>query len=280
MPTRRSVKRRRTSFRSIGEVIGAMKNLALVEIAKVGRTRSARRELLEGVRAVAAEIAAGRPELLRPARGPTLVVAIGSERGFCGDFNERVVDRWSAFVADRPARAIVVGARLAARLPAGLAVVETLAGPTVAEDVPAVLTALVAAIERAQADREGGVLPMVAISHDDDDHVRVEPLLPLFLDEPPAGRGAEPDRYLSPAVLFAEIVDHYVTAALDEIFAQTLVSENRKRLAAMEAANRRVERHVLELTHELNRLRQEEITEEIELLMIGNDGPSATLSRS
>ncbi|MBX3318973.1 MAG: F0F1 ATP synthase subunit gamma, partial [Nitrospira sp.] len=60
----------------------------------------------------------------------------------------------------------------------------------------------------------------------------------------------------------------YLFSILHEIFYSALMAESRARLAHLEAALRRLEGNRAEMLRKRNLLRQEEITEEIEVLML------------
>jgi len=74
--------------------------------------------------------------------------------------------------------------------------------------------------------------------------------------------------YLPPRVFLAELIDLYLFALLHKIFYSALVVENRARLSHLEGALQRLDRETAQLELKRNILRQEEITEEIELLML------------
>jgi len=74
--------------------------------------------------------------------------------------------------------------------------------------------------------------------------------------------------YLPPRVFLAELIDLYLFALLHTIFYSALMAENRARMSHLEGAIQRLDRETRELELKRNLLRQEEITEEIELLML------------
>lgn len=76
-----------------------------------------------------------------PPVGRELCVLVGSEQGFCGDFNEALLARMEAICKenDAPVRWLVVGGRLSSRLGERDCVELALPGAIVADEVPAVL---------------------------------------------------------------------------------------------------------------------------------------------
>jgi len=74
---------------------------------------------------------------------------------------------------------------------------------------------------------------------------------------------------LPPPVFFSQLVDLYLFSLLHAIFYSALMAESRARLSHLESAIQRLERDETDLLRRRNILRQEEITEEIQMLMLG-----------
>ncbi len=87
-------------------------------------------------------------------------------------------------------------------------------------------------------------------------------------DDKIAHFGHAPLLNLSPPSFLTELVDHYLFAALHELFYSSLMAENTLRLQHMDNAIHRIEKDSMELSSKKSRLRQEEITEEIEVIML------------
>ncbi|MDO8311527.1 MAG: F0F1 ATP synthase subunit gamma, partial [Sideroxyarcus sp.] len=66
----------------------------------------------------------------------------------------------------------------------------------------------------------------------------------------------------------SQLTDQYLYAALHEVFYASLMAENRKRLEHMDSAIRLLEKDEARLRLRYNALRQEEIIEEIEIIML------------
>jgi F-type H+-transporting ATPase subunit gamma len=71
-----------------------------------------------------------------------------------------------------------------------------------------------------------------------------------------------------PPTFLAELANHYLLAALHELFYSSLMAENARRLQHMDNTIHRIEKDSMEFSLKKNRLRQEEITEEIEVIML------------
>jgi F-type H+-transporting ATPase subunit gamma len=64
------------------------------------------------------------------------------------------------------------------------------------------------------------------------------------------------------------LAEQYLFAALHALLYSSLMAENQRRIQHMDSAVRRLERTSAELWQRRNILRQEEITEEIEVIML------------
>jgi F-type H+-transporting ATPase subunit gamma len=64
------------------------------------------------------------------------------------------------------------------------------------------------------------------------------------------------------------LAEQYLFAALHELLYSSLMAENQRRMQHIDSAVRRLERTSAELWQKRNILRQEEITEEIEVIML------------
>jgi F-type H+-transporting ATPase subunit gamma len=111
--------------------------------------------------------------------------------------------------------------------------------------------------------------------HDDESgEARLRQLLPLAK---PAGKSVythEPLLNLDPPQFFSQLTEQYFYAALHEVFYASLMAENRKRLEHMDNAIRRIEKDEDGLRLRYNGLRQEEIIEEIEIIMLSAEALS------
>ena len=68
--------------------------------------------------------------------------------------------------------------------------------------------------------------------------------------------------------LFSQLVDDYLYFALHEIAYMSLLAENNKRIQHMTGALLRLDERTGELTRQYHLHRQEEITEEIEVILL------------
>jgi F-type H+-transporting ATPase subunit gamma len=276
MSKRRELDHHVRTLDEIESIMGAMKNLALMETVKLGRLLTAQDRVVAAMEAAGQECRRWHPALVPEISGPDLFLVVGSERGFCGDFNERIwsaLDRHLGRVQESQPPMILIGRKLAERATPGRRIVGTADGATVTEEVQTVLTRVVdVAIEQAALNRPGGRAPLTVVYRDGvTDDVRITPLWPFSAGEGPARSGFSPLLTLAPAVFVGQLVDLYLFALLHAVLCSALMAENRARLAHLEAARQRLEQERAQLSRKRNELRQEEITEEIEVLMLSAD---------
>lgn len=269
MSRRAELDQRLRRLAEISDIMAAMKTMALIETRKFARYMGHQQRLVENIEAAAADFLGFHPALRPGAEAATgdghLLILIGSERGFCGDFNETVAAALVAVPEPQP-RLIAVGRRLAAKLEGHSRLIEWRDGPTVAEEVRPVLDGLLARLRELQADGESWTRLSV-LAHDPDGGVATHAVLPM--NPPETGRVAYPPRLnLDASTFFAALTEQYLIATLPGLFLGSLMAENRRRLEHMERALGRMEVKMDDLGRRRNVLRQEEITEEIEVILL------------
>jgi F-type H+-transporting ATPase subunit gamma len=246
------------------DVLESMKNLALAEVAKLARTEPARRRTLDELSRIAT-VTGPYHAALAQTPAAQLYLCIGSERGFCGDFNDAVARLWADLGENEPgARAIVVGSALAEKMDALPRVVAKLSSPAIVEDIDRTLIDLIKSIAPFEECSEP--LGLVSIANGIEG-LQKTALLPF---EPRRGAlwTVPPELNLCPEMFVREFVDQYLDAALHSIFATSLLSENRARLGHMTVAIDRLDDNLEALAHRIHRLRQEEITREVESILL------------
>lgn len=274
MSKRGQIQKHLGTLKDIGGIMGAMKNISLMETHKLGRFLAHQHRVLSGIEASAADFLAHHPEIgYQPeAVAPAIVVAIGSQRGFCGDFNESLAQALRQHWGQ--AKGNSVGRRLAAKLGREPRITATLDGPSVTEEVQPVLQRLMDALGKLQPRVGGhGLLTVSVFAHrEGEKQVGVHPILPVPNRVHAAPRFAYPPLLnLAAPKLFSELARHYLWAQMHDVFFSSLMAENRRRLQHMEGAMQRMEENAGELQRKYNLLRQEEITEEIEVIMLSNE---------
>ena len=83
---------------------------------------------------------------------------------------------------------------------------------------------------------------------------------------------------LEPSLFWNQLTDHFLYAALHEVFYTSLMVENQMRLEHMEKAIQRLEKNEIQLSLGYNKIRQEEIIEEIEVILLSAEALSEASS--
>lgn len=299
----RSIERRRASLGEIRDIMNSMKSLAYMEARKLGRLVEAGHARTAAIEAAAADLVYFHADML-PATGKAAAVRIlvGSERGFCGDLNQALWQRAASERADTapaadgvagaagdgaatgsdaapavpgPALApddailIAVGQKLRTAIEAedGRAA-SYVDGAGIAEEVPGVFARLVRELDALRT--EHGPIAVASLHYDSDGRIVTRALLPAFGDlaAPAPAPRHPPDVNLSPSELLLELTDQYLYAGLHDVLFTSLLHENQRRMTHLDAAVRHLDDKSSGLTHQANALRQEEITEEIEVILL------------
>jgi len=198
-------------------------------------------------------------------------VLLGSERGFCGDFNEALVKVFDLRKDLQQAQLVVVGGKLASKLTGDPRVVSFVDGASVVEEVGAVLSKLLEAVNSLRdGSGRSGPLRLTVFHHDpDENEVRTTALMPFRQANTEGTPFAYPPLlYLEPQPFLTGLVEQYLMALLHESLYRSLMAENQRRMQHMDSAVGLLERSAKELWRRRNIVRQEEITEEIEVIML------------
>lgn len=276
MSRRREMSRRLAALTDIAGIMSAMKNLALMETRILRDFLASQQRMVTGIEAAASDFLAWHNEYeFTTIKQRELCVLVGSEQGFCGDFNERIAAHMNLLGAseDAPARWVIVGQRLSAKLGEHTRTALSLPGATVTDEVPAVLLRLTKELDRLLATQEMAGYGLSTIYHcDTTGDIRLRRLLPLRdLPPPPRDRSYSAELNLPPADFLAGLAQHYLYAALNEVLYSSLMVENRQREAHMDRALQRLDEDSARLKLAYNAQRQEEITEEIEIILLSAD---------
>lgn len=275
MSSRAALQRRVDRLREIGGILSALESFAVVETHRLGRALARGRAALAAVEGAALELLSYAAVELPPSGPPALVVAIGSQRGFCGPFDRLVQSALEAVLRDAPgARIVVVGRRLAERLSPLVPIAATLDGPLDSEEIAAVTDRLLEALAR------GAVGPSAIglLAWSEEGGPRLRSLLPSpASDRPPADR--PPVMHLPPARLLARILDELVPLRLETTLTASLLVENQERMRRMRAALDRLEERLGRLRRQSGALRRARIVEEIELLLTSAETMAGATAR-
>ena len=275
MSKRRDIEGHIRSLGEISDIMGAMKNLAVMETQKVTRLLSAQERVVSSMHAAGTDFLTFYPEVFpRVEEGRLLLLVIGSERGFCGDYNDKLLahaEERLRVARDKEPVLFTVGRKLAARMSDKRTVAVSIEGASVAEEVQSVMIQVMDHVHHLQRqDTSGRPLTITVVSHASESAgVNTQTLRPFETSPGQTTRFKGPPLLnLPPHVFLAELVDLYLFSLLHKIFYSALLAENRARVSHLEGAIQRLKKEASELERKRNMLRQEEITQEIELLML------------
>lgn len=270
----RKVENHLGQLRELREIIGSMKTLSQLELHKLSGMSASQHALAESLARIAADYYYHYPQPPVDEGTPvSLWLVIGTERGFCGEFNESLVQRLVGLFPqcrDNPQRVVAVGRKLWSRLEEVLPGFVPLEGANVSEELPHVLGAVVGTIQHCMTEEKTDTLQL--LYHDDvQGRIETSRLLPPAITAEETTWRTPPLLQLSPHMFLGEFLQHYLYLGLNERFVVSLLAENRYRVQHLEGAVRRVEERLDILASRARSLRQEEITEEIEMLLLGMD---------
>ncbi|MGE0493767.1 MAG: FoF1 ATP synthase subunit gamma [Vulcanimicrobiota bacterium] len=256
------LRKRLSSLAEIGDILDSLKTMALIETRRLVRYLEHQSAVVEAIRTPLQDLVHFNPTLdAWPEEAVRVLLVMGSERGFCGDFNSALVANLEGFEGP----ALVVGTRLSERL-AGRPLTTFLPGPVTAEEVTRALVGLSQALTGLS---RRGTFRLEALTHHPVElEVVRERVWPLPVGEQAQSFGYPPDLTLSPPQAFAELMEHYLLAVLQQLFYNSLMAENRRRSMHLEGALRHLEQKTAKLARRRNQLRQEEITNEMEVILM------------
>lgn len=272
MTRRQDLERHRHSLGEIRNIMNSMKTLAYMETRKLARFLDAQHAVVESIETVAADFLSFHADTL-PEVGETIPVylMIGTERGFCGDFNQALVRHLESALGTQPAGKpilIVIGRKLHTLLENDMRMAAFIEGASVVEEVTVVINQMV--YELSSLQERHGMLTVYALYHGGNDGIVMEQLLSPFqqyLHQSP--RFPHPPLLqLSPAKFVAELTEQYLFAALHAMLYTSLMAENHNRVMHLDGAVNHLNDEFDKLAHQCSILHQEEIIEEIEVILL------------
>jgi F-type H+-transporting ATPase subunit gamma len=272
MTRRRKLEQHRHSLKEIRDIMNSMKTLAYMETRKLTRFLDAQRAVVQSIEDVAADLLSFYPETLPEVKETKAVyLLLGSERGFCGDFNHALLRHLELVLQDHDANnpiLLAIGRKLSMLLEDDSRVTAFLDGAGVAEEATNLLNQLVRTLTALQ--EKHGVLSVYCLYHGGEDGIVMQRLLPPFheLMQRPPRYPHPPLLNLEPAEFLIELTEQYLFAALFELLYTSLMAENHNRVAHLEGAVKHLDDESSKLTRQSNAMRQEEIIEEIEVILL------------
>ena len=254
----------------IRSILHSLKNMAFMEMHKLSKFQQAQSYVSQHIENVAADYLQYYPGLPEVETSlPSVVIVVGSERGFCGSFNESLIEQ---LLLDRPDIVIAVGSRLCNRLQNSQIPFTALSGANSSEEISHVLASVTDAISELQ--HQHALFNLSVLFHQDEHlDITLKSILPPFKDNNhhQSEYNNEPLLNLQPAQFLLELIDHYVFNALQDVFYTSLAAENNQRLQHLDNGVRHLDEATEKLRKKSQIYRQEEITEEIEVILLNTE---------
>jgi F-type H+-transporting ATPase subunit gamma len=276
-------------------VLQAVRSLALAETRRLSDLVAAQHAAAALVDAIIADFFFHYPGAAPVTPGATahFDIAIGAERGLCGDFNRRLVETVRPYAASGAGKAdgliIAVGTRMAQAIPDFTG--EAIEGASVMEEIPRVAARVAGSLEKTLRETPRDAVPAVWITYqrlESNEHgeriaTTMKRLLPFAQperDTPKTRQSARPCIQLAPEVFLAGALEHYLFLSLQAALHESLLAENRARFLHMERALDELEDTVGHLRRKNARLHQELIVQEIELILLNAEAGPVGSARS
>ncbi|MFC7781338.1 F0F1 ATP synthase subunit gamma [Legionella taurinensis] len=277
MTKRTKLKEHVHTLEEIGNIMTAMKNLSLIEIGKITQFLAMQDQVIKTIREVSSDFLSFYPMPPMNQQGHQLLVSIviGSERGFCGPFNDNVLHQLEARKeqhSELEPALVLVGHKLALKMANDSRVLATIDGPNAIEEIPGVIANVLEALEKALLQRNKTWHSWqwnILCNEEEQNQIQVKTWQPFkeFDTRPAHHFSVPPVLNLSKDQFFADLVEHYLLAMCYSIFYQSFFAENHQRMFHLNQALDRLENKKNALNNRLNLLRQEEITEEIQNIL-------------
>jgi F-type H+-transporting ATPase subunit gamma len=272
MTRRRELERHRHSLGEIREIMNSMKTLAYLETRKLSRFLAAQQSVLRNIENAAEDFLGFYPDVL-PETGNAIPVylIVGSERGFCGDFNHellRHLESTSGSHGDKAPLLLPVGRKLHLLMEHDSRVAAYIDGVNVVEEAFSTLNQIVH--ELAGLRLKHGSISLYGLHHGEEGSIAMQILLPPLqhVAHKPQHFPHPPELNLPPRDFLMQLADQYLFAALYEMLYTSLMAENQLRVSHLDGAVQYLDEESTTLARRSNTLRQEEIIEEIEVILL------------
>lgn len=276
MVLRRKLEEHQQKLGEIRDIMNSMKTIAHSEIHRLTALLNNQKTVAENIEEAAADFLGFHHYALEnPGNSAEVLLLLGTERGFCGNFNEMLLKQAHEYLGNHTGAVTILlalGYKLHARLEQKNDTVILVEGPSVTEEITPALNRLLLALKQLQA--QYGNLNLTVFSHlPDKPHVTVEKLLPPFSQyvNKQSRYSIPPLLNLEPGQFLTDLVDHYLFATLYKILFASLLAENQQRIQHLQEAVNHLDEKMADLKKRCNRLRQEEIIEEIEIILLNMD---------
>lgn len=276
MTKRAQLKDNLHTLEDIGNIMTAMKNLCSIELSKMTKFLSMQDKAMQTINDVKSDFISAYPLIptLHQDAKPLIYILIGSERGFCGGFNNNVLVELERLKEQNPNPAlIVVGRKLALKLADDSHVTHVLDGPNVIEEIPAVILTVLKVLEEVTLQKHSDLHLgqwNIIFNEEKQDQIEITTLQPFeeFFIASADNFSVPPVINLSNDLFLAELIENYLFSMFHSVFYKSFFIENHQRLVHLNNSLDRLDSKRSALKGHLKLIRQEEITEEIQIIML------------
>lgn len=275
MSKRRDVQGRITSLRDIQGIMDSMKKLALIEARKLTRFHKLQLQVVDSITLALNDVRGHFiPGELAVEVSP-IYLLLGSERGFCGAYNEQILEVLAQVPGSDRSPLIAVGSRLAVNARRAYPAAVCLPGAAVADEVDLVLVSIARALNSLR--QEHGPFRLEVVRLQPDAHGAIcQSALPPVSEE--SANGLPPLINMPPQQLLGALLEQYLFALMHGWLFESLLAENQRRIQHLDQAVHNLDRRCGDLEKRCNRLRQEEIIEEIEVILLNSASLGETVT--
>ncbi len=263
-------------LKSISEIEGIFKTLKTIAFTELQRSQQFVKSMhnmsheLHKIEASIASMLVKR-KLSIGSKDIVVPIYIGSERGFCGPFNRYIAERFSHDL--RSSKSIIVGSKLNSLVDEDQGSYEFITGAETSEDITQVALAIVSQFTSIIGS-EQNALPKFQMIHmtqtEDKFNVISEDILRDFLvvsDQ----KNTQPDSFLNRDELFLGFLNTYLYSKIMASLVESFVTECKYRVYQSDGAITALETKRNKVDRLIKKYRQENITEEIENILLSQN---------
>jgi len=272
MTRRREIELHRQKLNEIRDIMDSMKTLAYMETHKLNRFIESQYSLVKNIENIAVDFLHFNPQVLPTIESTIdIILVIGSQRGFCGDFNDvllKHLDLTDDVHTKDQTTLVLIGQKLHPLMDDTVCNKLYIEGANVAEEISNVVESIASTLITYKQQQ----LSLYVLHHAADGNSIVsEKLLPPFLNLSQTKKEYfthPPLLNVLPEAFFLELTEHYLFNTLHRILYDSLMAENMHRVQHLQNAVKHLDDKTDELARKTNTLRQEEIIEEIEIILL------------
>lgn len=271
MSQRSKYRRQLHTLSDLQTIFKALKNISIVELQRVDQQSQNLAEImseLERFQSLLRPLLAQLPKKPKGAIQRTNIL-IGTERGFCGPINRWLRD-YKAEETSKKDRWLVIGSRLASLLNQDDTNVTLIEGAQTADDILDIAFTIKERLSEHLDFNQGpdiDIRLIRAFQGQDSHAISVSSILESP-SENSDNSGCSVEYYLSDQQLLSGFLSYQIKYSILGALMQAFAFESRTRLTQVDSAMHRLEKKSQRLDQRLRQLRQEDITEEIETILL------------